>query len=71
MNAKDAKIKDVSTAAGKLTVWVDDGRVFSLQPRQRIGERSVPLGSGGSPNLQRILRGSSKLDPYKLQLPAG
>ena len=30
MNSKDAKVKDVSTAAGKLTVWVDDGRVFSL-----------------------------------------
>lgn len=30
MNSKDAKVKDVSTAAGKLTVWVDDGRVLSL-----------------------------------------
>jgi len=30
MNSKDAKVKNVSTAAGKLTVWVDDGRVLSL-----------------------------------------
>jgi hypothetical protein len=30
MNSKDAKVKHVSTAAGKLTVWVDDGRVLSL-----------------------------------------
>ncbi|HKB57636.1 MAG TPA: DUF2442 domain-containing protein [Lacunisphaera sp.] len=30
MNSKDAKVKHVSTAGGKLTVWVDDGRVLSL-----------------------------------------
>ena len=30
MDSKDAKVKKVSTAAGKLTVWVDDGRVLSL-----------------------------------------
>jgi hypothetical protein len=30
MNSKDAKVKNVSTTAGKLTVWVDDGRVLSL-----------------------------------------
>lgn len=30
MNSKDAKVKNVSTAAGKLTVWVNDGRVLSL-----------------------------------------
>ena len=30
MNSKDAKVKHVSTGGGKLTVWVDDGRVLSL-----------------------------------------
>jgi hypothetical protein len=30
MNSKDAKVKHVSTAGGKLTVRVDDGRVISL-----------------------------------------
>ena len=30
MNSKDAKVKQVSTNGGKLTVWVDDGRVISL-----------------------------------------
>jgi len=30
MNSKDAKVKHVSTAGGKLTVWVNDGRVLSL-----------------------------------------
>lgn len=30
MNSTDAKVKRVSTAGGKLTVWVDDGRVISF-----------------------------------------
>jgi hypothetical protein len=30
MNSKDAKVNNVSTGAGKLTVWVNDGRVLSL-----------------------------------------
>ncbi len=30
MNSKDAKVKDVRTSGGKLTVWLDDGRVLAL-----------------------------------------
>jgi hypothetical protein len=30
MNSKPAKIKDVSTDHGQLTVWLDDGRIVGL-----------------------------------------
>lgn len=30
MNSKDAKVSRISTAGGKLTVWIDDGRVLRL-----------------------------------------
>ncbi len=30
MNSKPAKIADVSTEGGLLTVWLDDGRILSL-----------------------------------------
>ena len=57
MNSKDAKVKNVSTAGGKLTVWVDDGRVLSLplewypslksaSPAQRTRWRKSGAGHG-------------------------
>jgi hypothetical protein len=30
MNSRNAKVKDVSTGGGLLTVWLDDGRILSL-----------------------------------------
>jgi hypothetical protein len=30
MNSKDAKVKDVGTDGGMLTVWLDDGRIVRL-----------------------------------------
>ena len=30
MNSKPAKIKDVSTDHGQLTIWLDDGRIVGL-----------------------------------------
>ena len=57
MNSKDAKVKQVSTAGGKLTVWVDDGRMISLpldwypslksaSPAQRSRWRKSGAGHG-------------------------
>ena len=57
MNSKDAKVKQVSTTGGKLTVWVDDGRIISLpldwypslksaSPAQRSRWRKSGAGHG-------------------------
>jgi len=56
MNSKPAKIKDVSTDHGQLTVWLDDGRIVGLPlawypslAEARPQERAIwqPSGAGG------------------------
>jgi hypothetical protein len=55
MNSRDAKVKDVRTSAGKLTVWLDDGRVLTLPlawfpslVESTVAERATwrPCGAG-------------------------
>lgn len=55
MNSRDAKVKDVRTGGGKLTVWLDDGRVLALPlswypslAEATVAERATwrPCGAG-------------------------